>query len=146
MNNNSEQIQSVTITNSLNEDGGARYPRSVKDIIADLSRPLAERHLKTRKQGGSTLTYVEWHTAVKYLDLFAPGWSYHVKSVALVGDLVTVIASISIPCSEGVVTREATGCEEADAKGYGDACSNAEAMALKRAAAKFGLGLHLYSK
>jgi DNA repair RAD52-like protein 1, mitochondrial len=72
--------------------------------------------------------------------------SYHVKSVALVGSLVTVIASISIPCSEGVVTREATGCEDSDAKGYGDACSNAEAMALKRAAAKFGLGLHLYQK
>ncbi len=73
-------------------------------------------------------------------------FSYHVKSVALVGSLVTVIASISIPCSEGVVTREATGCEDSDAKGYGDACSNAEAMALKRAAAKFGLGLHLYQK
>jgi hypothetical protein len=80
------------------------------------------------------------------LDLFAPGWSYHVKSVALVGNLVTVVASISIPCAEGVVTREATGCEEVDAKGYGDAVSNAEAMALKRAAGKYGLGLYLYQK
>jgi hypothetical protein len=120
--------------------------RSIRDIIADLSRPVAARHLKIRKQGGAELSYIEWHTAVKYLDLFAPGWSYHVKSVALVGNLVTVIASISIPCVEGVVTREATGCEDSDAKGYGDACSNSEAMALKRAAAKFGLALHLYQK
>jgi hypothetical protein len=122
------------------------YARPFAEIIADLSKPLPKRHLKTRKQGGAELTYIEWHTAVKYLDHFAPGWSYHVKSVQLVGNLVTVIAAISIPATEGLITREATGCEEADAKGYGDACSNAEAMALKRAAAKFQLGLYLYSK
>ena len=138
MTNTSDQLQQVNAP----ADGA----RSIKDIITDLSKPLASRHLKTRRQGGSELTYIEWHTAVKYLDLFAPGWSYHVKSVQLVGSLVTVVASISIPCSEGLVTREATGCEDADAKGYGDPCSNAEAMALKRAASRFGLGLYLYSK
>src|SRR6266508_3048468 len=137
MTNQTAQLQPVA-----DESG----PRSIRDIIADLSRPVAARHLKTRRQGGNEITYIEWHTAVKYLDLFAPGWSYHVKSVALVGSLVTVVASMSIPCSEGVVAREATGCEDSDSKGYGDACSNAEAMALKRAAAKFGLGLHLYQK
>src|SRR5262245_9457248 len=121
-------------------------PRSIRDIIADLSKPIAQRHLRTRRQGGTELTYIEWHTAVKYLDLFAPGWSYAVKSVALVGNLVTVIASISIPCAEGIVTREATGCDEVDARGYGDAVSNSEAMALKRAASKFGLALYLYQK
>jgi len=138
MTNQSDQLQQV----SAPADG----PRSIREIVADLSKPLAARHLKTRKQGGSTLTYIEWHTAVKYLDLFAPGWSYHVSVVQLVGNLVTVVASISIPCAEGVVTREATGCEEADSKGYGDAVSNAEAMALKRAAAKFQFGLYLYGK
>lgn len=136
---NNEQIQSANAE-------AASGPRSIKDIIADLSKPLTKRHLKTRRQGGADLTYIEWHTAVKYLDLYAPGWSYAVKSVAQVGSLVTVIASISIPCLEGVITREATGCEEADAKGYGDAVSNSEAMALKRAASKFGLGLYLYQK
>jgi hypothetical protein len=138
MTNTSEQLQEASAP--------AEGPRSIRDIITDLSKPLAARHLKTRRQGGAELTYIEWHTAVKYLDHFAPGWSYAVKSVALVGSLVTVIASISIPCLEGVVTREATGCEEVEAKGYGDACSNAEAMALKRAAAKFQLGLYLYQK
>ena len=79
--------------------------RSIRDIIRDLSQPIAARHLKTRRQGGTELTYIEWHCAVKYLDLFAPGWSYAVKSVALGGNLVTVIAAISIPCAEGVVIR-----------------------------------------
>jgi hypothetical protein len=138
MTNDSEQLQQVSAP--------AEGARSIRDIIADLSKPLAARHLKTRKQGGHELTYVEWHTAVRYLDHFAPGWSYAVKSVAQVGSLVMVVVSISIPCLEGIVTREATGCEEADAKGYGDAVSNSEAMALKRAASKFGLGLYLYQK
>ena len=138
MTNTSEQLEPV--------NAPADGPRSIRDIVADLSKPLAQRHLKTRKQGGAELTYIEWHTAVKYLDFHAPGWNYAVKSVQLVGSLVTVIASISIPCSEGVITREATGCEDADSKGYGDAVSNAEAMALKRAASKFGLGLYLYQK
>jgi hypothetical protein len=138
MTNNSDQLQEVSAP--------AQGARSIKEIVTDLSKPLAQRHLKTRRQGGAELTYIEWHTAVKYLDLFAPGWSYHVKSVALVGNLVTVIASISIPCLEGIVTRENTGVEDINSKGYGDAVSSASAMALKRCAALFGLGLYLYSK
>jgi hypothetical protein len=138
MTNHSEQLEPVNAPT----DG----PRSIREIVADLSKPLAQRHLKTRRQGGPELTYIEWHTAVKYLDYHAAGWSYHVRSVAQVGNLVTVIAAISIPCLEGVVTREATGCEDADSIGYGDALSNAEAMALKRVASKFGLGLYLYQK
>ena len=138
MTNTSDQLQPVT--------GSTDGPRSIKDIITDLSKPLAQRHLKTRRQGGTELTYIEWHTAVKYLDHFCPGWSYHVKGVQLVGNLVTVIASISIPCVEGVIVREASGCEPIDSKWYGDPCSNAEAMALKRAASKFGLAIYLYEK
>jgi hypothetical protein len=144
MTNSSEQLQPVADEPSVNSQNVSS--RSIRDIIADLSKPLAQRHLRTRKQGGHDLVYLEWLTAVKYLDLFAPGWSYHVESVQLVGPLVTVIASISIPCAEGVVTRQATGCEEVEARGHGDVVSNAEAMALKRAASKFGLGLYLYQK
>ncbi len=119
-------------------------PRSIREIIADLSKPVAAKHLRTRAQGGSKITYIEWHTAVKYLDFKAPGWSYEVRSVSQIGDKCVVTVRISIPCLEGVVYREATGQEDLDVKSYGDCSSNAEAMALKRAAAKFGLALHLY--
>jgi hypothetical protein len=50
------------------------------------------------------------------------------------------------PCAQGVVFREAPGTEDEELKGYGNPSSNAEAIALKRAAAKFGLGLYLYQK
>jgi hypothetical protein len=49
-------------------------------------------------------------------------------------------------CLEGIIYREATGQEEGDCGSYGDPSSNAESMALRRAAAKFGLALYLYDK
>ena len=52
MTNTSEQLEPV--------NAPADGPRSIRDIVADLSKPLAQRHLKTRRQGGAELTYLEW--------------------------------------------------------------------------------------
>jgi hypothetical protein len=120
--------------------------RSITAIVADLSKPIPERHLRQRKQGGKDITYVEWHTVIRYLDHYAPGWSCEVKDVIPTGTRCVVTVRISIQCLEGAVWREATGTEDEELRGYGDPSSNAEAMALKRAAAKFGLGLYLYQK
>lgn len=51
---------------------------------------------------------------------------------------------ITIPCLEGWVSREATGVEDLTNRGYGDYVSNACSMALRRAAALYGLGIGLY--
>jgi hypothetical protein len=63
-----------------------------------------------------------------------------------VGGKLILTIRLSVPCLEGVVYREATGQEEEETTSYGDSSSNAESMALRRAAAKFGLGLYLYDK
>jgi hypothetical protein len=120
--------------------------RSIKDIIKDLRKPINPRHLKTRKQGGKELTYITWHDAIKYLDHFAPGWCYEVRNVTSIASRLVITVRISIPCAEGWVWREATGQEEEETSSYGDPSSNAESMALRRASAKFGLGLYLYDK
>jgi hypothetical protein len=120
--------------------------RSINEIIADLSKPIAERHLRMRAQGGKQLAYISWDTAVRYLDHYAPGWTFEIRNVIAIGERCVVVARVSIPCLEGVVHREATGTEDEELRGYGDPSSNAEAMALKRAASKFGLGLYLYQK
>jgi hypothetical protein len=79
--------------------------RSIQQIVSDLSRPVADRHIRTRKQGGSTLSYIEWATAANYLDHFAPGWSWQIISVAEhVSGLTVVHGALSIPAAEGVVT------------------------------------------
>ena len=120
--------------------------RTIAEIVADLTRPVAPRHVRTRKQGTAVLSYIEWHTCASYLDHFAPGWSWSIESITEHGGLTIIHGALSIPASDGVVTRHATGIEDTDNKGYGDAVSNASAMAFKRAAAMFGLGRHLYSK
>jgi hypothetical protein len=131
--------------------------RSIQDIIADLSKPINPKHIKDKQQGGTKLKFIPWYFAVKYLDRYAPGWSYDIEigpvmqaPIKQPNDKKTprgkvfVKATISIPCSEGVVHRSATGMEDDVVTGYGDPSSNAESMALRRAAAKFGLGISLY--
>jgi hypothetical protein len=124
--------------------------RSIAEIVADLSRPVNPQRLKQRKASNKSnemLTYLPWYQAIRYLDKFAPGWSYEVRSINQIGENLVMTVRISIPCVEGIVFREASALEPVeDAKRYGDAATNAESAALRRAAAKFGLCLSLYDK
>jgi hypothetical protein len=142
MTNTSDQLKEV----STPADG----PRSIRDIIADLSRPVNPKRLKTRNatsSGGQQLTYIPWYQAVRYLDHYAPGWRYEIRQVSQVGENLVMVARIIVPCAEGEVWREASALEKIeDPKRYGDAATNAESAALRRAAAKFGLCLNLYDK
>ncbi len=120
--------------------------RSIREIVKDLSKPVAKRHLRSRKQGGRDITYIAWHDAIKYFDHYAPGWNYEIRSLNSVGGKLILIVRLSVLCAEGIVYREATGQEDETLESYGDSSSNAESMALRRASAKFGLGLYLYDQ
>lgn len=120
--------------------------RSIRHIVKDLSKPVAKRHLRTRKQGGKELNYLSWYDAVKYLDHYAPGWCYEIRRVDSIAGKLILTIRLSVPALEGIIFREATGQEEEETNSYGDSSSNAESMALRRAAAKFGLGLYLYDQ
>ncbi len=120
--------------------------RSIREIVKDLTKPVAKRHLRVRRQGGKEISYIAWHDAIKYLDHYAPGWNYEVRSMNSIGGKLIIIIRLSVPCAEGMVFREATGQEDEEKDTYGDSSSNAESMALRRAAAKFGLGLYLYDQ
>lgn len=136
----------INQTNFETESAPDASLRSIRDIIRDLSKPVAKRHLRTRKQGGKELTYIAWHDAVKYLDHYAPGWCYEVRRLDSIAGKLILTIRLSIPSQEGLVYREATGQEDESLDSYGDSSSNAESMALRRAAAKFGLGLSLYDQ
>ncbi len=120
--------------------------RSIREIVADLSKPVAKRHLRTRRQGGKDIKYIAWHDAIKYLDHYASGWNYEIRSIESIGGKLILIVRLSIPCLEGIVFREATGQEDEELDSYGNSSSNSESMALRRAASKFGLGLYLYDQ
>lgn len=128
------------------QNGAPEGLRSIRDIIKDLSKPVAQKHLRKRRQGGKEITYLAWHDAVKYLDHYAPGWCYEIRSLTSVAGKLIIIVRLSIPSVEGITYREATGQEAEDLDAYGDSSSNAESMSLRRAAAKFGLGLNLYDQ
>ena len=121
-------------------------PRSIREIVKDLSKPIAQKHLRKRRQGGKEIFYLAWHDAVKYLDHYAPGWCYEIRSIDSIGGKLILTIRLSIPSLEGIVFREATGQEDEELESYGNSSSNAESMALRRAAAKFGLGLYLYDQ
>lgn len=120
--------------------------RTIEEIVHDLSRAIPDEFLYVRNQGGVELTYISWHGAVRLLDRYAPGWSGRITQTQVLGERLVLTYSLTIPTSEGVVIRDATGSEQIGVTKYGDPSSNAESMAFRRAASKFGLGLYLYNK
>jgi hypothetical protein len=120
--------------------------RSINAIVADLSRPLPQACIATKSQGGQVIPFLHWQTVARMLDTYAPGWHGCVTRVDQVGSACAITYRLTIPCAEGEISREATGQEDEEVKGYGDSTSNAEAMSFKRAAAKFGVGAWLYDK
>jgi hypothetical protein len=120
--------------------------RSITAIVADLSKPLPKECIPTIAQGSEAIPYLHWQHVRRLLDTYAPGWHGSVMRMDQVGKSWALTYRLTIPCLEGDVCREATGQENLDLRGYGDVTSNAEAMAFKRAAAKFGVGAWLYDK
>ena len=120
--------------------------RSINEIIKDLSKPVMDRHIRTKKQGGTNIAFISWFDRVKYLDLYAPGWTMEIRRIDNIAGKLIITVRLTIPAAEGNFFREATGQEDETKDSYGDSSSNAEAMSFSRASAKFGLGLYLYSK
>lgn len=135
---------------------------SYAETIAAISRKLPAELLKQKTLKGQTITFLPWYRACNILDKYAPGWTYEVVNTAIATgtvktakdghqelggvDRLVLTVRLTLTFSDGVVSRDATGTEELSMSGYGDPASNAESMALRRAAAKFGLGRYLYEK
>jgi hypothetical protein len=118
---------------------------SLAQIQAALSRPLPKTMLATRKQGGTVLEYIPWHTAVKILDKYAPGWQWSILSVTVAGDRLVLTGRLTIPTIDGLISRDATGTEFLDCSSYGEPSSNSESQAFSRTSSK-RLALYLYEK
>ena len=115
--------------------------RQVEDVI---SRPLPGSMLGTRKQGGKEITFIPWHVVNSVLSKYAPGWQFQITKLEKTENRLFLVGRLSIPTADGLVSRDATGTEQLDTK-FSDPSSKAESMAFRRASARFGLGLYLYS-
>lgn len=118
----------------------------------------------TVTEHGEAITYIPWHKCIEALDAVCPGYDYQILSSDLhICDMpatggqnpraarqgfgrVRTLVRLTIPTSDGVIIRDGQGYEPWEKEFYGDPYSNSEAMALRRALAKFGLGLSLYDK
>ena len=124
-----------------------RAQRPIADILTDLAKPVPQRMIEQRKQGGAMLDFVPWHRAQRILDHYTRGyWQYEVVDKRVTDTHFLVTVRIIIHASDFIAHREGTGIEALDTSSYGDFQSNAEAQAFKRACARFGLALHLYDK
>lgn len=119
---------------------------TIAQIEAALSRPLPKSLLSSRKQGGKEIYYIPWYEANRILSKYAPGWHWSVDRIITTDSKLFLWGTLTIPTAEGIVARSATGQEDLNCGSYGDPSSNAESMAFRRAAARFGLGLYLYDK
>jgi hypothetical protein len=121
--------------------------RPTAETLADLSRPIDPRHLKSRKQGNTTLTYCPWNTIARHLHHRAPGWCWEVQSVQEVGGSVVVTGRLTIPTADGdLLHYSAVASEPLESASKAPAAEVAASSCLRRAAALAGLGLELWEK
>lgn len=135
--------------------------------IGHLTSPLSSKHVKTREQGRSTLSYVEsWHAIAEANRIFGfDAWNRETISAACVSERerkigkppyekdgwgVTYTAKVRV--TVGDVVREGTGAGHGIDVDLGlaheSAIKEAESDAMKRALMTFGnpFGLALYDK
>lgn len=89
--------------------GPQQWP--IARIVEKLSRELPSTVTETRKQGGATLTYVPWYQVNRILDKYAPGWSWEITKIETTNDRLFLVGRLTIPASDGIFYREATGTE-----------------------------------
>ena len=130
---------------------GTQAPAAIKfslrptaETLADLSRPIDPRHLKTRKQGTATLTYCPWNTIARHLHHRAPGWCWEVQSVQEVGGAVVVTGRLTIPTTDSLLHYSAVASEPLESSSKAPPAEVAASSCLRRAAALAGCGLELW--
>lgn len=138
------------------------------EILNNLKAPIPPRLIRSKKtwekgKSSSSVDYVAWFDLCDLLDDLCDYWEWEIKEVKQVTglppecdpesdkkpkqkDYLVLTGILTIHGEDKSLTRMATGIEEINCSSYGDPSSNAEAMALRRCCAKFGLGRDLWRK
>lgn len=133
---------------------------SLSQIQDALKRDLPPSMVKKLPNNKGNAQYLPWRTVNRILDKYCPGWEWEIKDMQVSRDRIFMIGRLTLITSEGKIYREASGTEELKKQSYdekmgrymekeiayGDPSSNAESMAFRRCAARFGLGLSLNQK
>lgn len=90
--------------------------------------------------------YLKWDVICNILDTLIgmDSWEWQIVSQGSIQSRHILVGRLTIHGDDRSISRDATGTSEAHTK-VGDPISNSEAMAFRRAAAKFGLGRSFWS-
>lgn len=142
------------------------FARPIREQLHDFERPIPSRLVRFKEvdNSGHKVGYIPWFIVKRLADRYSPGWDYEVVEEGPVifkrsegrgknkkwfdspHFLVKVKITIYHSVGDQIMTcsRYGTGAFPIHNAGYGDPYTNAEAKALRRGFAKFGLGLSLY--
>lgn len=124
--------------------------KRLQEILDSFNQPftdyISKKPVFSKGKKSGDVSFIPWPNLCEILDQLAPGWEWEIKSCDYHGDRTIVIGRLTINGSDGSLSREATGNEDSQCDGYGDPSSNAEAMAMRRCCAKFGVGRYLWFK
>lgn len=122
--------------------------RPLSEILKEINKRVPDSLVRVRTEAdGFPIKYIPWHIVNRIMNLHAPEWSGEVRSITYSADgkSVSVVYRVTLYGTDAEIFRESTGTASVnEAGGYGDPVQKAEAMAFRRACARFGLGLHLY--
>lgn len=120
--------------------------RPLSEILKELNKRVPDTLIRIRVEDGLSIKYIPWHIVNRIMNLHAPEWSGEIRNITYSADgkSVSVVYRVTLYGTDAEMYRESTGTASVDDAGYGDAVQKAEAMAFRRACARFGLGLHLY--
>jgi hypothetical protein len=133
---------------------------TLAEIIQRLKEPVAPSLISQKKVGNSKIDYIAWFDYCDLLDdrIGLGQWQWEIVQIftsennkMIEGKLIPdnrlfVTGKLTIFGDDRTISQMATGTEILNCSSYGDPSSNAEAMALRRACAKFGLARYLWDK
>ncbi|KAJ6855322.1 DNA repair RAD52-like protein 1 [Populus alba x Populus x berolinensis] len=138
-----EKLSDIDDNDSVPTSG---ISRPLSEILKELNKKVPDTLVSQRVDNGFSIKYVPWHLVNRIMNLHAPEWSGEVRNITYSPDSksVSVVYRVTLYGTDAELHRESTGTAALDETGFGDPVQKAEAMAFRRACARFGLGLHLY--
>ena len=131
-------------------------PLTMREQLRRIAAPVPPALVSRLAEKGG-LSYVSWYDACDLMDERAPGWSHEIRVVGSMPmqrgsreagytevDLAYVVVRVTIPCADGVLSREAVGVDDEPTGQRGTALERAAGSGLRRCFAAYGLARGLY--
>ena len=126
----------------------------IAEIIDTLKEPVNSRlisHKKVENKKTGEISYIDYISWFDYCNLLDERiglgrWEWGIVSITTTNNRLFITGKLTIHSDDCSLSQMATGTEILHCSSYGDPSSNAEAMALRRACAKFGLARNLWRK